>query len=195
MAIKHIIKYPDKILKTESKITLDRSDLEDQDIGGIMLLGLEKHWKDAEDTLINSEHGAALAAAQIGILERWFITNQQLTGNIKNTDKVRAIPSLIINPRIITHGSGKINEKEGCLSFPNFSTYVSRWNEICVCYSTILNWGSSQSKKWIDIEETYDGFWARVFQHEIDHLDGKLFIDSLPYSKRLQIAKNMETNK
>lgn len=186
---RRIIQYPNMILRQKSNNAICRKDLENIDT--TELLYSEKVWSEATELLMNVG-GAALAAPQVGVLSRWFITNQELTGKSSNTDIVRAIPPVIINPCIVRTGHDKINEEEGCLSFPGITMHVTRLREIRVAYSTILHWGSSQKKEWIDIEETYVDFWARVFQHEIDHLDGKLFVDALPTWKRLQIVKKLE---
>lgn len=143
-----------------------------------------------EDTLLEVDHGAALAANQIGIKLRMFAVNQLMTA--KSDDlTVRAIPPIVINPVILEHSKEKIIDTEGCLSFPNFSMKLPRWKDVKVKYETILHWGGPQPRVHETVEATYSGFWARMFQHEIDHLDGKLFVDMLPIGKRLQIAKKM----
>lgn len=183
-----ILRYPNPILRKESKDILQSSVLEDATV----LLSLEKTLDAATNLLMTVDHGAALAAPQIGVLSRWFVTNQDLTSKQKYSDVVRSIPPVIINPRILFHSNDCLVSEESCLSFPGLVMHVSRWKEICVEYSTILHYGSKQKKEWHNIKETYTDFWARLFQHEIDHLDGKLFVDSLPKFKRLQIAKKIE---
>ncbi|HPU29016.1 MAG TPA: peptide deformylase [Syntrophorhabdaceae bacterium] len=110
--------------------------------------------------------GAGLAANQIGIPIRLIVI--ELKG--KKGDKAMAI----INPEIVLTESEEIAE-EGCLSVPGFYEFIKRAKKVYV--------------KGIDIEgklfETEcEGYLARAFQHEIDHLNGKLFIDYLSPVKR-----------
>lgn len=188
MAVRRILKYPDPFLrKPTEKIVIE--DLYSEDFGGTMQICLEGMWQDMEETLMESDHGAALAANQIGLKYYMFAVNQQMSGDTRNIDKVRAIPPIIINPTIISHGSEKETNEEGCLSFPGVLLKVSRWKEVEVSYSTVLHWGGPQKRELLSVTETYSGFWGRVFQHEIDHLEGKLFVDQLSTKKRLEIVE------
>lgn len=152
---------------------------------------LEDFFRDMEDTLMEVDTGAALAAPQIGVLARIVAINQSLTCKSED-EKVRAIPPIVVNPKIISHEGKLVPLNEGCLSFPGIFMKVARWPQVTVEYETVLGWGSSDGKRTYQFKtETYEGFWAQVFQHEIDHLDGKLFVDALPVGKRLAIAKKM----
>jgi len=192
MAVRPILKYPDKRLRQKCK-EFDLSDLEHEEIGGTVLICLEKILGDMEDTLEESDKGAALAAPQIGVSERIFVTNQGLTMRMGMASSqqpedpvVMAIPPAIINPVILKKSPETDMLDEGCLSFPNFGMKVRRHRAVRVKYSTFLRIEGRWEIK--HIEETYKGFWAQVFQHEIDHLDGKLFVDALPERKRIDIA-------
>ena len=120
--------------------------------------------------LMRESNGVGLAANQIGLTERYFVG--EVDGKIKK----------IINPEIIEFSEEIIELEEGCLSIPGIYKRVKRPEKIKVKY---LN------EKGETVEEEFDGVWARVFQHELDHLNGVLFIDKLsPLNKRL-ISKRL----
>ena len=119
---------------------------------------------------MREESGVGLAANQVGLTQRFFVG--EVDGNVKK----------IINPKIIEFGKEEIELEEGCLSIPGIYKRVKRPEKIKVKY---LN------EKGGTVEEELDGIWARVFQHELDHLNGVLFIDKLsPLNKRL-ISKRL----
>jgi peptide deformylase len=193
MAVRTIIKYPDKILRQKCKpVVLE--DLEDQEIGGTILICLEKLFTDMEDTLEESDLGAALAANQIGVDMRVVAMNQTTTARMGKDDPVvMAIPPFVINPEILKKSPETDMLDEACLSFPGFGMKVRRHRAVKVKYSTMLRIDGRWEVK--HVEETYKGFWAQVFQHEIDHLDGKLFVDALPERKRIEIANFIRKKK
>jgi peptide deformylase len=102
--------------------------------------------------------GIGLAAPQIGILFRVIVVDTE-QGSIP-----------IINPEIL-ESDGEDTAEEGCLSVPEVSVNVIRGSKILVR-------GIDLNEKEIEFEVS--GLLARVFQHEIDHLEGKLIIDNLP---------------
>jgi peptide deformylase len=107
-------------------------------------------------------HGVGLAAPQIGVDKRIFVAE------IGYTPETEGKFCVLINPEIISR-SAKTNEmEEGCLSIPGKAGTISRHERI-----TIQGLDEMGKKKKIKAS----GFWARVFQHEVDHLEGKLFID------------------
>lgn len=187
MALHRILKYPDPILRKRSEeVALDN------------LGDLPQLLEDMEDTLEEVDTGAAIAAVQIGVLKRLFATNQLLTQKYAASSKdpaeaaaVMGIPPIIINPTILSVNGQPMMMQEGCLSFPGLSLQVRRWPGVLVEYDTVL--GSKQHGWEVKrkLNQYYSGFWGQVFQHEIDHLDGKLFVDALPIGKRLAIAKKM----
>jgi peptide deformylase len=120
----------------------------------------QKIIKDMIDTLHDAE-GAGLAAPQIGLSERIIVVD------------IGDGPIALINPRLLK-AEGSQRDVEGCLSFPGISGYVTRKDDIVVE-------GLNENGKIVRIEAK--GFLSRAFQHEIDHLDGKLFIDYLPQDK------------
>lgn len=105
-------------------------------------------------TKIMFEHnGIGLAAPQVGVLKRLFIMG--------NSDKL----IVCINPTLIS-GGDFYRDIEGCLSFPNLWLHVNRYKQIQAHYQDIS--GNV-------VETVFDGLIARVYQHELDHLDGICF--------------------
>ncbi len=107
--------------------------------------------------------GVGLAAPQVGLSLRMFVMD---VGNG---------PRKIINPEILKYSEEKEIAEEGCLSLPDIFEDVERsvWIEVRF---------QDESGNWH--EERLEGYEARVFQHEYDHLDGILFIDRLSPAKR-----------
>lgn len=118
------------------------------------------------DSFINRDDAAGLAAPQIGISKRIIIfRNKEREGS----EKTKAGDyEVLINPRITQARGEKVTMAEGCLSCPEIQVEVSRSPEIKVRAFTPE--GEKISKRYLD-------FIARVVQHEIDHLDGKLIVD------------------
>lgn len=110
--------------------------------------------KDMLDTMYHA-NGVGLAAPQVGISERIVVID------------VGTGPIVLINP-VITKADGENRDVEGCLSLPGRNEYVTRAERVSVL-AVDLN-----GKK---INLTGEGLLARAFQHEIDHLNGILFID------------------
>lgn len=106
---------------------------------------------------MHANNGVGLAAPQVGVSKRVIVAD------IYDGDP----PIKLVNPRIVER-SGHVNGLEGCLSVPNVYGDVERAEKVVVK-------GLNEKGKPVTIECT--GLLARVFQHEIDHLDGKLFID------------------
>jgi peptide deformylase len=123
--------------------------------------------KDMIETM-QSARGVGLAANQIGVSLR-VITVE--TGNEKRT-----APLAIINPEIL-HGEGEETAEEGCLSIPDFYEIVKRAGKVIIK-------GTDIQGREMTIE--CEGLLARACQHELDHLNGVLFIDHLsPVKKKL----------
>ena len=121
--------------------------------------------------------GVGLAANQIGILKKIIVIN------IANPKNDSHITYSLFNPLIKKFSNKKVFMEEGCLSLPEQFAQVERSESILVQY---LN------EKNELIEQKKDGFEARVIQHEIDHLSGKLFIDYLTSLKRNIILKKIK---
>lgn len=194
MALRKIVIYPSPILR---KKALPVVDLQLPTVQEMVL----KYAEDMEDTLEEVERsGAALAANQVDVNLQMFVTNQMLTmkqgmaGATTPEDPViMAIPPLVINPVILKKSPETDMLDEGCLSFPGFGMKVRRHRGVKVEYDALKRIDGKVELH--HIVETYTGFWAQVFQHEIDHLNGKLFVDSLPERKRLEIVKIIQRRK
>ncbi len=109
-------------------------------------------------TLSLREDGAAIAANQIGVLKRITVINYE--------DEYFEM----VNPEIIEKGGGQVDNYEGCISYPGYIGLVPRYEKVKVKYL------DRKGEQHI-IERT--GNMARCIQHEIDHLDGILFIDRM----------------
>jgi peptide deformylase len=94
-------------------------------------------------------------------------------------------PIVLINPKVVS-GEDKIELEEGCLSFPKIYEKVKRWNKIQAEYVDLKG-----NLNQVEVE----GFLAKAFQHEIDHLNGKVFIDYLPDWKRKLVEKEIRRRK
>lgn len=114
---------------------------------------LHRLLEDMIETMFANE-GAGLAAPQVGISKSIIV--------LRDDDKILEV----INPEIVS-SSGKITDLEGCLSLPGIYGEVARFEQIEVC--GFDRWGK-------EIQFNTAGFLARVFQHEIDHLRGILFV-------------------
>ncbi len=124
--------------------------------------------------------GIGLAAPQVGIDARLIVMDCAAR---EDEDDDLLDPRVLINPAV-TWTSDETNVyEEGCLSIPEFYADVTRPKVVRVVYT-------DQSGK--EHEEEFDGLWATCVQHEIDHLDGKLFIDYLSSVKRTMITNKMK---
>ena len=122
--------------------------------------------RDLFDSMEAAE-GVGLAAPQLGVLRRILVVDV-------SRQHPELLPISLINPRIIA-AEGREVDEEGCLSFPELYGQVARATKVNVEALDI-------NGKSFAVEAT--GFYARALQHEIDHLDGKLFIDYLSPLKR-----------
>lgn len=117
-----------------------------------------------------AENGVGLAANQVGISQQIFVAS---------ADQVRGREIVYFNPRIV-ESSGSIKEFEGCLSIPEFYEPVKRFRRVRVE-------GMGLDGKPLSMEGV--GLLSRIFQHEIDHLNGIVFIDRLGFLKSRSAKK------
>ena len=117
-------------------------------------------------TFVIEKGGMGIAAPQVGISKRFFIMSSHPNQRYPYAPEMPI--TAVINPEIIWHSDEVEKSWEGCLSVPQIRGNVPRYTSIKVRYF------NEQNKL---IETQFDGFLARIFQHEQDHLDGKLFID------------------
>ncbi|WP_136645591.1 peptide deformylase [Tabrizicola sp. YIM 78059] len=119
--------------------------------------------------------GIGLAAPQVGVTKRLIVMDCIKDGPPE--------PLILFNPRIIWASEDVSTFEEGCLSIPDQYAEVKRPAEVQVRW--LDETGTEQ-------ERQFSGLWATCVQHEIDHLDGKLFIDYLGPLKRQMITRKME---
>jgi peptide deformylase len=119
--------------------------------------------------------GIGLAAPQIGVMQRVVVMDCIKDGAPE--------PIVLVNPAITWMSEDLSVYEEGCLSIPDQYADVKRPAAVTVTWSDLD--GAPQ-------ERTFTGLWATCVQHEIDHLDGKLFIDYLGPLKRQMITRKME---
>ncbi|NBD30899.1 MAG: peptide deformylase [Alphaproteobacteria bacterium] len=120
--------------------------------------------------------GIGLAAPQVGVMERVLVMDC-----VKDPEATPE-PMVLINPEIVEISAESSVYEEGCLSIPEQYAEVERPAEVTVRWLGLD--GQTQS-------EHFDGLWATCVQHEIDHLNGKLFIDYLKPLKRQMITRKM----
>ena len=121
--------------------------------------------------------GVGLAANQVGILK------QIVTINFEDKENNKKINYMLFNPSIIQYSKETSLMEEGCLSLPDQYADVERPKEI------ILEYMDEKEKI---IKKQIDGYEARILQHEIDHLSGKLFVDYLSSLKRNMLIKKVK---
>ena len=149
-----IVKYGDPVLETPSK-TIDKFDGDLQTLVGDMFESMY------------AAQGVGLAAPQIGIGLRVAVID---VSNGKNAEA----KIVCANPEII-HAEGEQREEEGCLSLPSFRGYVARPQWVTI---------RAQDAAGKQFEMRGEGLLGRAFCHEIDHLNGVLFITHLSMLKR-----------
>ena len=155
MALLEILKYPDKFLKHTATPVAEIND----DI--LQLID------DMAETMYE-EPGMGLAATQVCRDERLFVYNT-------SEDMEKREYEVLINPEIISHEGVKVIEKEGCLSVPDYKANVKRFASVTV---------SGLNRKGESVRLEAQDIMAAVFQHEIDHLNGILFIEHISALKR-----------
>ncbi|MDX2271452.1 MAG: peptide deformylase [Cyanobacteriota bacterium] len=116
--------------------------------------------RDMLQTMYSAD-GIGLAAPQVGVAKRLLVADPA-------PDKPDSPPLVLINPEIREHGSSFVTDQEGCLSIPNVYCEVQRYDEIVVSFKDET--GRPRTIK-------TDGLLSRIIQHEMDHLDGVLFVD------------------
>lgn len=119
-----------------------------------------------------------LASCQVGIPKRIIVVDMAFGKNLGIND-IRSF----VNPKIIWHSKTKTTNRDGCMTLPNIGGIVSRYKEVRV--SALDRFGTSH--------EIYaKGLLARLLQHEIDHLNGILFIDRLADSRKAHFISDEE---
>lgn len=121
--------------------------------------------------------GIGLAAPQIGVMNRLMVMDC-----VKEEGGAPA-PMILVNPNVVWESEERNVYEEGCLSIPGQYADVERPKMVRV------TWQDIEGK---DHEQEFDDLWATCVQHEIDHLNGTLFIDYLKPMKRQMITRKMQ---
>jgi peptide deformylase len=121
--------------------------------------------------------GVGLAAPQVGVLKRLLVMDC-----VKDPE-AEPRPMVLINPEVTWTSDERNTYEEGCLSIPEHYAEITRPAEVGVRWTDLD--GTAQ-------EERFAGLWATCVQHEIDHLNGRLFIDYLGPLKRQMITRKMQ---
>lgn len=159
--VREVLIYPDPVLKQKAKPVAKVDD------------SIRALVKDMADTMY-AEDGVGLAAPQIGVLKRVIVID---TAARQEGEKLR----VFINPEIVD-ADGQTTYMEGCLSIPGEAEEVQRFARIKV---------RATDEKGHEFDLEADGLLAIALQHEIDHLNGYLFVDRLSSLKRGLIRKRM----
>ena len=160
MSVRDIIKMPDPVLRKKA-LPLERVDDEVRQLAADML-----------ETMYDAP-GIGLAAPQVAVSRRLIVIDIARDEEPKN-------PLVMINPEIISLGDELRVHEEGCLSIPDIYAEVERPGQCRVRYI---------DEEGVGQEMDCEGLMATVVQHEIDHLDGVLFIDHLSRLRRDRLVK------
>ncbi len=164
MAIRDILIHPDARLKTVANPVTEFDDR------------LRVLADDMLETMYAAP-GIGLAAPQVGVLKRLLVMDC-----VKEEDAPPK-PMVLINPAVTWTSEDRSTHEEGCLSIPEQFAEIERPTEVEV------TWNDFEGKQEV---ERFEGIWATCVQHEIDHLNGKLFIDYLKPLRRQMITRKMK---
>ncbi len=157
MALRAIRTYPDPVLRTKSA-RVEKIDV-----------SLDRLIQDMIETM-HAAPGVGLAANQVGVPLQLAVIDLSSRENIEQRHPL----FVIINPEILS-SEGSIAEEEGCLSIPDYSEKVKRAAKVKV---------RAQDRTGKPFEIEAEGLLAKALQHEIDHLNGLLFVDRLSPLKK-----------
>jgi peptide deformylase len=161
MALLEILQAPHPVLKTKAKPVARVDD------------ALRRLAADMFETMYKAP-GIGLAAPQVGVSERLIVLD------VTDGDERRAMT--LVNPEIVWRSSDRATAEEGCLSLPGHFADVTRPQQVKVSYLT---------EQGLERQLEAEGLLARCVQHEIDHLDGILFVDHLTALKRNMILRKL----
>ena len=164
MALRNILIHPDPRLKKTTDPIVSVTD------------ELRQLADDMLETMYHAP-GIGLAAPQVAVMNRMIVMD------CAKEDDATPEPMVLINPEIVWSSEERNVYEEGCLSIPEQYAEVERPKEVEV------EWMGLDGKP---VRARFDGLWATCVQHEMDHLDGKLFIDYLKPLKRQMITRKMQ---
>ena len=177
MALREILTEPNKLLR-EKSLAVEGVDVD-----------LQKLMDDMLETMYAAP-GIGLAAIQIGVPKRIIVLDIGWRDKLESVNdekqKERKNPMYFVNPEIITRSSNNSTYEEGCLSVPGQFAEIDRPDK---CHIKYLDY-YGQTK-----ELVAEGMLATCIQHEIDHLEGILFIDYLSKLKKSMIVKKLTKRK
>lgn len=162
MSILNILTYPDRFLSNPTRPI--------ENVDG----ALQAKIKDMAETMYSAP-GVGLAATQVGFDQSFIVFDA-------NTEERNGVYQVLLNPVIVESHGEIISEEEGCLSVPEFRADVRRARSILV---------EGLDRDGNPVRMEAEGFLAIVLQHEIDHLQGKLFIDRISSLKRQLYKKRI----
>ena len=152
MAVREILQYPDARLKQVS----------------VPVTGFDAALRllmcDLEDSMRAGAGSVGIAAPQIGVLQRVVIVDVSARAGIRQHGCLR-----LVNPEIVSR-TGEAQGREGCMSVPDYTGNVLRAQQLRL---------RAQDGDGIWREWAFEGYEARAVQHELDHLDGLLFLDRI----------------
>jgi peptide deformylase len=154
----HVLQFPDPRLR-EKALPIAREEIDDE---------LRKLAADMAETMYD-EPGIGLAATQVGVAKRLIVMDLDWTEDGERK------PRVLLNPEITTTEGKAVSAQEGCLSVPDFKADVERHARVVVRARTL---------DWEEVEFDATELESYCFQHELDHLDGMLFIDRISKLKR-----------
>lgn len=172
MSILPLVEYPNPLLSQKSKPI---SKIDDE---------LRKTLDDMLETMY-ADRGVGLAAPQVGLLKRMIVIDAEQEEN-EEGKHIAGNPMFLINPEIIASSEETIVFCEGCLSVPGQKADVVRHQKVTVRYQD-----KEGFQKTIEAED----YLAVILQHEIDHLDGILYIDHLSRLKRNMLLKKLQKSR
>jgi len=156
--ILEVLQFPDRRLR-EVAAPITREQIDDE---------LRALARDMAATMYD-EPGIGLAATQVGAPKRLIVMD------LEWVDEQTRNPRILLNPEIVYREGTEISEQEGCLSVPDFKADVERTSRVIVRARTL---------DWEEVEFDAKGLESFCFQHELDHLNGVLFIDHISRLKR-----------
>lgn len=133
------------------------------------------------DTLYKAEDGIGLAAPQVGMSVKLFVIDLSL---IEDEPAYKDWKKVFINAEIVERFGDNVTMDEGCLSIPGMTETVTRKDSIRIKYV---------DENFVEHDETYSGYQARVIQHEYDHTEGHLYIDHISPIRRQLIKSKLNS--